>query len=101
MLQQISSTSTSSYAAKLLAAYHENIDNARPQRDFSVLVEPLTDREMDVLRLLETSMTSNEIAEVLHIAVSTARVHIKHIYAKMGVSRRFEAVAKAKEIQIL
>lgn len=101
MLQQISDTSKSRYAAELLTAYHENIDKAPSGRNLSALVDPMSDREMDVLRLLETSMTSNEIAEVLHIAVSTARVHIKHIYAKLGVNRRFEAVAKAKDLQIL
>ena len=101
MLQQISNTSKSSYAAKLLVTYHENIDKAPAGTKLSALVEPLSDREMDVLRLLETPMTSNEIADALYIAVSTARVHIKHIYAKLGVNRRFEAVAKAKDLQIL
>ena len=101
MLQQISNTSKSSYATKLLTAYHKHINNTPSRRNLSVLVEPLSDREMDVLRLLETPMTSNEIADALYIAVSTARVHIKHIYAKLGVNRRFEAVAKAKDLQIL
>jgi LuxR family maltose regulon positive regulatory protein len=46
-------------------------------------------------------MTSNEIAEMLVIAVSTVRVHIKHIYAKLGVNRRFEAIERARELGLL
>jgi ATP/maltotriose-dependent transcriptional regulator MalT len=46
-------------------------------------------------------MTSNEIAEMLVIAVSTVRVHIKHIYAKLEVNRRFEAVQRAKELGLI
>ncbi len=101
LLRLIASTSKSSHAAKLLDVFQDNIEKIPSGGELSALVEQLSDREMEVLRLLDTSMTSNEIADALYIAVSTARVHIKHIYAKLGVSRRFEAVAKAKELQIL
>ena len=66
-----------------------------------LLVEPLSNRVLEILQLLDTSMTSNEVAEALYIAVSTVRVHIKHIYAKLGVSRRFEAVRRAKELGLI
>lgn len=101
LLRLIASTSKSSHAAKLLDAFQDDNEKVPSGGKQSALVEPLSDREMEVLRLLDTSMTSNEIADALFIAVSTARVHIKHIYAKLGVSRRFEAVAKAKDLQIL
>ena len=64
-------------------------------------VEPLSEREMEVLSLLDSSLTRYEIAECLYIAVSTARVHIKHIYAKLGVSRRFDAVQRARDLGLL
>lgn len=65
------------------------------------LIEPLSERELEVLRLLPTSLTSNEIADELYIAVSTVRSHIKNIYGKLGVHRRNEAVIEAKELGLI
>jgi LuxR family maltose regulon positive regulatory protein len=62
------------------------------------LVEDLTDREMEVLQLLRTGMTSTEIAEELIIAVSTVRSHLKNIYGKLGTHSRMEAIQKAEEL---
>jgi LuxR family maltose regulon positive regulatory protein len=66
-----------------------------------VLIEPLSDRELDVLRYLNSSLTSSEIADELYIAVSTVRSHIKSIYQKLGVHRRMEAVERAREFDLL
>ena len=65
------------------------------------LIEALSEREKEVLSLMDSNLTSNEIAECLYIAVSTVRVHIKHIYAKLGVKRRFDAVQRARELGLL
>ena len=65
------------------------------------LAEPLSEREMDVLRLLETHLSSTEIAEQLFIATSTVRSHIKSIYSKLCVHSRAEAVEKARDIGLL
>jgi len=65
------------------------------------MVEELSERELEVLRMLETSMDSNEIASKLFIAVSTVRTHIKKIYAKLGVSRRMEALQRARDLGLL
>jgi LuxR family maltose regulon positive regulatory protein len=65
------------------------------------LIEPLTEREMDVLRLLATHLSSTEIADQLVIAASTVRSHIKNIYSKLRVHSRTEAVEKAREIGLL
>lgn len=62
------------------------------------LTEPLSERELDVLRLLKTNLSVPEMAEELFIAVSTVRSHVKSIYGKLGVHRRREAVAKAEEL---
>jgi LuxR family maltose regulon positive regulatory protein len=64
----------------------------------AILEEALTDRELEVLRLLATSMTTTEIARKLYVAPSTVRTHIKNIYSKLAVSRRMEAVQRAKEL---
>jgi LuxR family maltose regulon positive regulatory protein len=64
-------------------------------------MDPLSAREMDVLRLLPTQLTAPEIADQLYIAESTVRTHIKHIYSKLNVNRRFEAVERAKDLDLL
>ena len=67
----------------------------------SPLIEPLSERELEVLRLLTTYLSSTEIAAELTIAPSTARSHIKHIYAKLDVHSRMDAVQRARELGLL
>ncbi len=69
-------------------------------RDFP-LTEPLSARELEVLKLLRSSLTVPEIADKLVIAPSTARSHIKSIYSKLDVHRRLEAVALAESQGLL
>lgn len=64
-------------------------------------VEPLTERETDVLRLLATNLSPQEIAGQLLVSLTTARTHIRNIYAKLGVHSRFEAIQRAKELRLL
>jgi len=61
------------------------------------LVDPLTGRETEVLRLLAADLTINEIADSLVISIGTLRTHTKRIYRKLGVHSRFEAVTRGKE----
>jgi LuxR family maltose regulon positive regulatory protein len=65
------------------------------------LLEPLSEREMDVLRLLGAGLSNPEIAEELYIAVSTVRSHCKSIYGKLNVHRRWDAVQRAQELGLL
>jgi len=65
------------------------------------LVEPLSEREMDVLRLLSNGLSNPEIAEELTIAVSTVRSHCKSIYGKLNVHKRWDAVHRAQELGLL
>lgn len=65
------------------------------------LVEALSEREMQVLRLLNSSLSIPNIAGELTVAVSTVRTHVKHIYAKLDVHSRLEAVAKAQELDLV
>ena len=64
-------------------------------------MEPLTGREMEVLRLLRTHLSSTDIAEELRISANTARFHIKNIYGKLGVHGRSDAVERARELGLL
>jgi LuxR family maltose regulon positive regulatory protein len=64
------------------------------------LADPLSKRELEVLRLLPTYLTTSEIADQLCIAPSTVRSHIKHIYSKLQVHGRAEAVQRAEELAL-
>jgi LuxR family maltose regulon positive regulatory protein len=88
------------YLAKLLAAFGlESAKVASPQ--FQSLVEPLSERELEVLRLLATGLSNPEIAGELVVAVSTVRSHCKSIYGKLGVHKRWDAVQRAQELGLI
>jgi LuxR family maltose regulon positive regulatory protein len=70
-------------------------------RPCTTMVEPLTERELEVLRLLRTSLSLPEIAGKLVISANTVRSHAKHIYAKLDVHSRGDALARAQEMGLL
>jgi LuxR family maltose regulon positive regulatory protein len=67
----------------------------------AALAEPLTERELEVLRLLKTPLPQREIAAQLYLSIHTVRSHVRHIYAKLDVHGRVEAVARAEELGLL
>jgi len=73
----------------------------RPSPPSQPLVEPLTNRELDVLELLAQRLSNKEIADKLFISTTTVKSHIHNLYGKLNVSKRREAVEKAKKIGIL
>ncbi len=86
------------YARRLLSSF----DGSAPRPTGSgVLVEPLSDRELDVLRLLATDLSGPEIARELVVSLHTIRTHTKNIYAKLGVNSRRAAVSRAEELHLL
>jgi LuxR family maltose regulon positive regulatory protein len=72
-----------------------------PSNVSSTLTEPLTPRELEILALLRGPLNIKEIALQLHISHATAKRHTIHIYAKLGVSQRWNAVARAEELNLL
>jgi ATP/maltotriose-dependent transcriptional regulator MalT len=64
-------------------------------------VAPLSRRERDVLRLLAQGQSNQDIAQTLTVAVSTVKMHIKHIYRKLGVNNRVQAIARAWSLHML
>ena len=65
------------------------------------MVEPLSERELDVLRLLASELDGPDIARELVLSLNTVRSHTKSIYAKLGVNSRREAVRRAGELGLL
>ncbi len=84
------------YLARLLAAFGGEDDLTSPAME--ALIEPLTERELEVLRLVVAGLSNPEIAQELVITVSTVKSHLNHIYGKLGVKNRFEAVARARAL---
>ena len=96
------------YVSNLLATWDEETkdqgqttkerDSSFVHRPSPVLVEPLSERELQVLRLLSTHLSSREMARELVISPHTVRSHIKSIYSKLNVHRRADAVERAEEL---
>jgi LuxR family maltose regulon positive regulatory protein len=86
------------YVRQLLAAMGRTKAGAPVQEG---LIEPLSQRELEVLRLLETDLGGPEIANQLVVSLNTVRTHTRNIYAKLGVSNRRAAVRRAEELDLL
>ncbi|MFP4344414.1 MAG: LuxR C-terminal-related transcriptional regulator [Anaerolineales bacterium] len=87
------------YVERLLR--HFPADSGDKQRTPEALIEPLSERELEVLDLLGEGLTYGEIAERLIVSINTVRYHIKGIYGKLGVNRQAHAVERARELGLL
>jgi len=95
------------YVGKLLAAFEteeqgsEDKSASSPAPPPQSLIEPLSGRELEVLRLVSQGLSNREICERLFLALSTVKGHNRNIYGKLQVQRRTEAVARARELGLL
>jgi LuxR family maltose regulon positive regulatory protein len=87
------------YTDKLLAAFSPPAAVGKPKSE--TLLEPPSERELDILRLIATGRTNQEIADMLVIAVSTVKSHINSLYGKLGTNRRTQAIAIARDMGLL
>lgn len=88
------------YPRRLLAAF-EPAAATRPRSVSPALVEQLSARELDVLRLLASDLDGPAIARELVVSLNTVRTHTKNLYAKLGVNSRRAAVTRARELDLL
>ena len=88
--------SARAYARRLLDA----LDQAAAPIS-SPLAEPLTEREMEVLRLMAAGLSNRDIADELVLAMGTVKAHLHNVYAKLQVRNRTEAAARARNLGLL
>ena len=95
------------YAGELLAVFEaeerkrEDKSIMPPAQPGQPLIEPLSQRELEVLQLIAKGLSNREIAERLFVALITVKGHNQRIFGKLQVQRRTEAVARARELGLL
>jgi LuxR family maltose regulon positive regulatory protein len=93
------------YVRRLLVAFPDvEPEQANPQNVQTPevdLIEPLSERELDVLALLAEGLTNREIASRLYLALNTVKAHARNLYGKLGVHSRTQAIARAQALGLL
>ena len=89
------------YVQTLLGAFGAQPDALPLGPHPQPLAEPLSQRELEVLRLISQGLSNREIGERLVLALDTVKGHNRRIYEKLQVERRTEAVARARELGVL
>jgi LuxR family maltose regulon positive regulatory protein len=94
----ISRKISAQYAAKLLA-----IIEAEKQRKLATIKRTnlLSERELEVLKLLAAGLSSRQIAEKLTVSLNTTNTHIRHIFEKLDSKSRVQAIARARELKLI
>ncbi len=91
------------YVGALLAAFgNQKKDRSKAQAtDASLLIEPLSEREIEVLRLVAAGLSNPEIAKKLIVSPGTVKSHVHNIYGKLEARNRAQAVARARELHLI
>jgi LuxR family maltose regulon positive regulatory protein len=104
LYQAIEHDLSPAYARRLLAAFPQTDWSPQPDRPVPAteeLIEPLSDRELEVLRLIDQGLSNSEIAAKLVLSTGTVKVHTHNIFSKLGVNTRTQAVNKARALGLL
>lgn len=88
------------YTRRLLAAFHTVSGQPKPASS-QPLIEPLSERELEILALVADGLSNREISERLFISISTVKGHNRSIFEKLQVKRRTEAVAHARDLGLI
>lgn len=97
--RMVTRSSASEYVGRLLEALGESVKSELPMA--GKLNEPLSRRELEVLRLIADGATNKEIADELVLTVNTVKRHISNIFGKLAVSNRAQAIAGARLLNLL
>ena len=93
------------YVRRLLASFPLNeprlAETTKYKADQPSLVEPLSEREIEVLQLVSEGLTNQEIGSRLFLSLNTVKVHTRNISGKLGVNNRTQAAGRAKDLGIL
>ncbi|MGD8403025.1 MAG: LuxR C-terminal-related transcriptional regulator [Anaerolineales bacterium] len=93
------------YIRRLLEAFPvvepETIDASSKQSHERDLIEPLSDREREILQLIAEGLTNQEIGSQLYLSLNTVKAHTRNIYGKLGVNSRTQATARARALGLL
>jgi len=90
-----------SVTAKVVAEFTRMSENTAVSPSSQTLVEPLSDRELEILKLVAAGKSNREIASSLFIAEGTVKNHVTNILGKLGVRDRTQAALKAKELRLI
>ncbi|MBN2393668.1 MAG: hypothetical protein JXR84_23245, partial [Anaerolineae bacterium] len=89
------------YANRLLSGFPDFGVKPSALLPASGLIEPLSERELEVLRLMGAGFSNRQIADRLIVTVGTVKTHLHNIYGKLGVARRTEALVRARDLHLL
>ena len=93
------------YIQRLLRAFPvdepEKVISPQPHESNSDLIEPLSEREIEVLQLISQGLSNREVGERLYLTLNTVKAHSRTIYSKLGVNNRTQAVSKARALGII
>ena len=88
------------YIRKLLDAF-PTVEAQAPPSPAQPLIEPLSERELEVLHLIARGLTNHEVGASLFLSLNTVKVHTRNIYSKLDVNNRTQAVARARDLGLL
>jgi LuxR family maltose regulon positive regulatory protein len=96
LLRQLPTNEYTDYVQTLQHAFPEELQTAS-----SVLVEPLSPRELEVLQLIAAGLSNKQITTELTVSLNTVKKHTTHIYGKLGVNGRTQAIVRARELHLI
>jgi LuxR family maltose regulon positive regulatory protein len=85
------------YVSQLLSALPAGPEN----NPSALLLDPLTEREQEILSLIAQGQSNRQIADALFISVGTVKGHVNHIFGKLDVKSRTQALLRARELNLL
>ena len=108
LLRRVSSAGNSpKYVDTLLATLRQHAEDPRLpteasiSKDVQLLSEPLSERELEVLRLIASGLSNREIAQELFVTPGTTKRHVHNIYRKLEVRSRTQAIARARDLSLI